>query len=323
MLSGWSVGLQARAETEGYCHGIDGSIRDVDDMNFRFLGAELPTQTKLLLLFDCTWDERISREGEFGAYPESMVYLSAGHCLGGQFFLDAGSFTLQQRKGGDGAQDQSKLLRGSFPAFGGLRIACAAKQERPTQLWNSQYPVLTSHGALTAETQCGVMIVTGEGETIEIPSGLPLSGRAVCIYFLLAGSTNPMQSRVDNGVLEVPYTDGTVSRLVLRNSDNWVPIEQDYYLDGYAFYTDQPGPARVHLREGALPTEPDYINTKGSCKTGIEGGAATVLDLPLDPDKEPAFLSLPTLTYNTSQDCWPPPLSDPDGNQYFIFRYVA
>ncbi|WP_157975828.1 DUF4450 domain-containing protein [Lewinella sp. IMCC34191] len=124
---------------------------------------------------------------------------------------------------------------------------------------------------------------------------VPLAGKAEHLYLLMAGSTNPMQSRLDNGVVEVRYTDGTNSQLTLRNPDNWVPIEQDYYLDGYAFYADGARPPRVHLKDGSVPEHPAYIDIKGFSTTGIDGGAATVLDLPLDPGKELQSLTLRTL----------------------------
>ncbi|MGB3799256.1 MAG: hypothetical protein WA952_05530, partial [Lewinella sp.] len=124
---------------------------------------------------------------------------------------------------------------------------------------------------------------------------VPLTGNARHLYLLLAGSTNPMQSRLDNGLVEVRYTDGTSSRLMLRNPDNWAPIEQDYYLDGYAFYADGARPPRVHLKDGTVPNDPAYIDIKGFSTTGIDGGAATVLDLPLDPGKALASLTVCTL----------------------------
>ncbi|WP_157974301.1 DUF4450 domain-containing protein [Lewinella sp. IMCC34183] len=125
---------------------------------------------------------------------------------------------------------------------------------------------------------------------------VPLEGRAEHAYFLLAGSTNPMQSQLDNGEVTIRYTDGTVSRLPLRNPDTWVPIEQDYYLDGYAFRAARPRPPRVHLKTGEVPTDFDaYVSIKGFSETGIDGGAATVLDLPLNPGKTLQSLTLRTL----------------------------
>src|SRR4029078_10230415 len=62
---------------------------------------------------------------------------------------------------------------------------------------------------------------------------IPISGKASQVYLLMAGSTNPMQSRIANGRITVTYTDGTADILDLVNPDNWWPIEQDYYIDGF------------------------------------------------------------------------------------------
>ena len=51
----------------------------------------------------------------------------------------------------------------------------------------------------------------------------------------MAGSTNFMQSRMDNGEVVVRYTDGSTARLALRNPETWWPIEQDYFIDDYQF----------------------------------------------------------------------------------------
>ena len=115
---------------------------------------------------------------------------------------------------------------------------------------------------------------------------IPLSGKASHAYFLMAGSTNPMQSRFENGRIQVTYTDGSVSLLPLRNPETWWPIEQDYFLDGYAFSMDAPKPIRVHLKTGWTGTDyHDYVSIGNFTKYAIEGGAATVLDLPLDAGK--------------------------------------
>lgn len=111
---------------------------------------------------------------------------------------------------------------------------------------------------------------------------IPLSGKASAAFFLLAGSTNPMQSRMDNGMINVFYTDGTVTKLALRNPENWWPIEKDLYLDGFAFNTGAPRPLRIHLKTGKIisAAEGDRWNGKG-----IDGGAATVLSINLNPVK--------------------------------------
>lgn len=69
---------------------------------------------------------------------------------------------------------------------------------------------------------------------------IPLKGKGRNLYLLMAGSTNPMQSRFDNGEIHVEYTDGSTESLTLRNPDNWCPIEQDYDHDGLAFNLPSP-----------------------------------------------------------------------------------
>lgn len=115
---------------------------------------------------------------------------------------------------------------------------------------------------------------------------IPLSGQASFAHMFMAGSTNPMQSRIINGTVEIAYTDGTYDTLELRNPENWWPIEQDYYTDGYAFTTGAPKPTRISLKTGAIITEGyKYTGIKGFTSYGIEGGAATVLGLPLNAKK--------------------------------------
>jgi hypothetical protein len=115
---------------------------------------------------------------------------------------------------------------------------------------------------------------------------IPLSGKASHIYFLMAGSTNPMQSRFVNGLITIRYVDGTESQLELKNPETWWPIEQDYYVDGFAFRTDAPKPIRVHLKTGLITQEfKAYTSIKGFSNFAVDGGAATVLDLPLDASR--------------------------------------
>jgi hypothetical protein len=114
-----------------------------------------------------------------------------------------------------------------------------------------------------------------------------LHGKAKQAYLLMAGTTNPMQSYVPNGTVVVNYADGSTSALSLQNPQNWWPIEQDLYNDGYAFNTEAPAPLRVHLKTGLITDSfSQYTSIKGFTNRAIDGGAATVLDLPLDPQKE-------------------------------------
>ena len=116
---------------------------------------------------------------------------------------------------------------------------------------------------------------------------VPLKGNSSHAYFLMAGTTNPMQSRIINGEIIVNYTDGTSDKLELKNPENWWPIEQDYYVDGFAFTTDAPRPIRIELKTGKeIPDDYKYSSIRGFSNYGIDGGAATVLDMPLNNKKQ-------------------------------------
>jgi len=93
---------------------------------------------------------------------------------------------------------------------------------------------------------------------------IPLSGRARHAWFLVAGSTHPMHSQLDNGEILVTYADGGSDRLPLRNPTTWWPIEADYEVSIDGFCVPGPHPPRIDL---------------GS-------GRATLLDLPLRADRE-------------------------------------
>jgi Domain of unknown function (DUF4450) len=121
----------------------------------------------------------------------------------------------------------------------------------------------------------------------------PLDGKAAHVYLLMAGSSNPMQSRFDNGEVIVTYADGSTERLALQNPVNWWPIDQDYFIDDFAFRRPEPIPPRVDLKTGTVRLL-DVNSFKGQGGK-IPGGAATVLDLPLDPAKELKSLTVRTL----------------------------
>jgi hypothetical protein len=125
---------------------------------------------------------------------------------------------------------------------------------------------------------------------------VPLKGNASHLYLMVAGTTNPMQSRIVNGEITVNYTDGTSEVLLLKNPENWWPIEQDYFTDGLAFTTAAPKPPRVYLKTGEISrTFKDFVTIKGYTNYGIDGGAATILDLPLDKKKKLKDLTIKTI----------------------------
>jgi hypothetical protein len=122
---------------------------------------------------------------------------------------------------------------------------------------------------------------------------VPLSGESPRAFLLMAGSTSAMQSRFDNGEIIVTYTDGSTNRLALNNPLNWWPIDQDYFIDDFAFRRDEPIPPRVDLRTGKIRVL-DLASFKGQGGK-VPGGAATVLTLPLNPAKELKSLTVRAL----------------------------
>ncbi|MEC5174943.1 DUF4450 domain-containing protein [Chryseobacterium nepalense] len=119
---------------------------------------------------------------------------------------------------------------------------------------------------------------------------IPVSGKGKKIYFLMAGSTNPMQSQIVNGTITVQYVDGSTSELELKNPTNWWPIEQDLFDDNFAFeIPDDKIPYRVKLKTGELYKGgilSKYSSIKGFTDRQVDGGSATILDLPINPNKE-------------------------------------
>ena len=128
------------------------------------------------------------------------------------------------------------------------------------------------------------IIFTSQWDNYPREVSVPLAGKSSHAFLLMAGSTDAMKSRFDNGEVIVTYTDGATARLALNNPVNWWPIDQDYFIDDYAFRRPEPIPPRVDLRTGRIRIL-DVESFKG--KGGkVPGGAATVLDLPLDPARE-------------------------------------
>lgn len=116
-----------------------------------------------------------------------------------------------------------------------------------------------------------------------------LAGKASHAYLLMAGSTNHMQCHVPNGTVTVYYTDGTSSLLELVNPETWVPIEQDYFIDGEAFASKYPNPYRVAFKTGIVSRDMEKdmnVKSKEVYGRNIDGGAGIILDIPLDKNKE-------------------------------------
>lgn len=128
-------------------------------------------------------------------------------------------------------------------------------------------------------------------------------------YLLMAGSTNHMQSYIPNARITVSYTDGSSSMLNLVNPYNWAPIEQDFYTDDFAFALPEGilPPMRMSLANGRcsrnldeiaglLPSQGDERGLLSADGRRVDCGAATLIDMPLDPDKKVSTITLTTLS---------------------------
>jgi len=147
--------------------------------------------------------------------------------------------------------------------------------------------------ATPGETGAKNIIYTSQWDNYPHEASVPLSGKSAHAFLLMAGSTAAMQSRFDNGEVIATYADGSTARLALNNPVNWWPVDQDYFIDDYAFRRTEPIPPRVDLRTGRIRIL-DVDSFKGQGRK-ITGGAATVLDLPLDATKELKSLTVRAL----------------------------
>ena len=146
-----------------------------------------------------------------------------------------------------------------------------------------------------------------------------LEGKASYAWLLMVGSTQNMQSRIENGAVRVRYTDGAESVMYLENPINWRPVEQDCYTDRLAFRAAGRNPYRVSFLTGEVMREmrPDLLGEGGATadwrpepgestkpkaelnqvtdRTIIHGGA-TILKMPLDGTRTLESLTLRTLS---------------------------
>lgn len=135
---------------------------------------------------------------------------------------------------------------------------------------------------------------------------ISLQGKGRSLYLLMAGSTNHMQCHIDNGYVRAYYTDGTYSELPLVNPYNWAPIEQLFFEDKQAFDRSRqvPGSSELPLDYGSTPLYRLRLKTGETSnilaeKIGfpgvtreLDGGAATLLELPINPQKELSHLTI-------------------------------
>lgn len=122
---------------------------------------------------------------------------------------------------------------------------------------------------------------------------------AACL--LLAGSTNNMQSRIDNGLVIAEYSDGSSDTLRLENPINWPTINEEYVFDGKAFWSAPVQPLRFRFDNGKVAREinnPSVIpfltenESNVEKKIGsenrysIQNGAGVILRMPLNAQKK-------------------------------------
>lgn len=116
------------------------------------------------------------------------------------------------------------------------------------------------------------------------------------LHLLMAGTTNPMQSQMDNGKVVVIFENGTKQEFPLNNPNNWWPIEQDYFYDGKAFkYSKKDRPTRLLLKTGEFAKEGiKYSGIKGFSNRAIDGGSANVyaIKIPMIPIKTIQVIAL-------------------------------
>ena len=174
---------------------------------------------------------------------------------------------------------------------------------------DSVFRTLVNKNVYTARLDAGTSIPfrsKSEGKNIAYTSlwdnypdsiSIPLKGRASHAYLMLAGTTNQMQSRIANGVVCVTYVDGSHETLELVNPDNWCPIEQDYYVDDFAFKVNGKRPYRVHLMSDKVSRDLcKELGITGVYGREINGGAAELLDMRLNPGKKLKSITVRTLS---------------------------
>lgn len=138
------------------------------------------------------------------------------------------------------------------------------------------------------------VLFTSQWDNYPKQASVTLQGRAGRAFLLMAGSSNAMQSRIDNGEVLVTYADGSRTRLALHNPDSWWPIEQDYFIDDYQFPYCGRLPVRVDLKTARVRVL-DPARLPQDLRAKIDGGSATVLEMPLDRGKDLMSLELRTL----------------------------
>ena len=139
----------------------------------------------------------------------------------------------------------------------------------------------------------------------------PKSQSCSAAYLMLAGTTNNMQSRIDNALVLAEYEDGACDTLRLENPINWPTINEEFIFDNNAFWSAPVMPLRFRLDNGKvgrhinakklLSAVPAKHNGKEK-KIGednrytIDKGAGVILKMPLDSSRRIRAIRIKTLS---------------------------
>lgn len=171
----------------------------------------------------------------------------------------------------------------------GLRdtLRCHDLDGRTGELVRNNIPLRLAHSGKN-------VLYTSLWENYPTEAEVALTGRGRRLILTMAGSTNHMQSHIANARLTVSYTDGTTTQLELVNPDNWASIEQVGVNDGYSYRA--PALWRLGLSNARLSRTLDLDMGIEGINRMIPCGAATLVEMAINPDKELLKLHLETLS---------------------------
>ncbi|MGN0051693.1 MAG: hypothetical protein ACI37N_11010 [Prevotella sp.] len=187
-----------------------------------------------------------------------------------------------------------------------------------TGLRNSLKPLAADSRLGTFDTQMGLSFtLPREGKNIVFTSlwdnypseiTIPVGAKPyAAAYLMMAGTTNSMQSRIDNALVIASYSDNTCDTLHLENPINWPTINEEFVFDGKAFWSAPVKPLRFRLDNGTVSRHINLSATtplankeialgKAPSPYAIHHGAGVILKMPLNPSKRLTSLRLVTLS---------------------------
>ena len=130
-------------------------------------------------------------------------------------------------------------------------------------------------------------------------------------YLMMAGTTNNMQSRIDNALVMAEYEDGSCDTLRLENPINWPTVNEEFIFDGKAFWSAPVMPLRFRLDNGGvgrqinarellsvIPSKHDGKEKKigDNNRYAIDKGAGVILKMPLDSARKIRAIRVKTLS---------------------------